>query len=138
MKWSADNSYLLEYLGRIESGEIPAGQDMWMELDNLKEDMLSGEYTFDRKDALIRINFIENCVKLTKSPFYGQPMQLMLWQKAFIEAVYSFKMADGFDRFLFNLMVVAGDDIDRFGIDPVTFGKFGPDLRVSPFRIVIH
>lgn len=107
MKWSADNSYLLEYLGRIESGEIPAGQDMWMELDNLKEDMLSGEYTFDRKDALIRINFIENCVKLTKSPFYGQPMQLMLWQKAFIEAVYSFKMADGFDRFLEVLMLIA-------------------------------
>jgi phage terminase large subunit-like protein len=107
MKWSADNSYLLEYLGRIESGEIPAGQDMWMELDNLKEDMLSGEYIFDRKDALIRINFIENCVKLTKSPFYGQPMQLMLWQKAFIEAVYSFKMADGFDRFLEVLMLIA-------------------------------
>ena len=107
MKFSADNSYLLEYLGRIESGEIPAGQDMWMELDNLKEDMLSGEYTFDRKDALIRINFIENCVKLTKSPFYGQPMQLMLWQKAFIEAVYSFKMADGFDRFLEVLMLIA-------------------------------
>ena len=107
MKYSADNSYLLEYLGRIESGEIPAGQDMWMELDNLKEDMLSGEYTFDRKDALIRINFIENCVKLTKSPFYGQPMQLMLWQKAFIEAVYSFKMADGFDRFLEVLMLIA-------------------------------
>ena len=107
MKFSADNSYLLEYLGRIESGEIPAGQDMWMELDNLKEDMLSGEYTFDRKDALIRINFIENCVKLTKSPFYGQPMQLMLWQKAFIEAVYSFKMDDGFDRFLEVLMLIA-------------------------------
>jgi len=107
MKWSADNSYLLEYLGRIESGEIPAGQDMWMELDNLKEDMLSGEYTFDRKDALIRINFIENCVKLTKSPFYGQPMQLMLWQKAFIETVYSFKMEDGFDRFLEVLMLIA-------------------------------
>lgn len=107
MKFSADNSYLLEYLGRIESGEIPAGQDMWMELDNLKEDMLSGEYIFDRKDALIRINFIENCVKLTKSPFYGQPMQLMLWQKAFIEAVYSFKMDDGFDRFLEVLMLIA-------------------------------
>ena len=107
MKWNADNSYLLEYLGRIESGEIPAGQDMWMELNNLREDLLSGEYGFDRKDALIRINFIENCVKLTKSPFYGQPMQLMLWQKAFIEAVYSFKMADGFDRFLEILMLIA-------------------------------
>ena len=107
MRWTADNSYLLEYRERIECGEIPAGMDMRMELDNLREDLLSGEYDFDRKDALIRINFIENCVKLTKSPFYGQPMQLMLWQKAFIEAVYSFKMSDGADRFLETLMLIA-------------------------------
>jgi phage terminase large subunit-like protein len=107
MKWNADNSFLLEYRERIESGEIPAGMDMRMELDNLMEDMKSGEYGFNRKDALIRIDFIENCVKLTKSPFYGQPMQLMLWQKAMIEAVYSFKMEDGTDRFQEILLLIA-------------------------------
>lgn len=107
MKWNADNSFLMEYRERIESGEIPAGMDMRMELDNLVEDLRSGEYGFDRKDALIRINFIENCVKLTKSPFYGQPMQLMLWQKAFIETMYSFKMSDGLDRFQEALMLIA-------------------------------
>ena len=107
MTVNADNSYLVEYRERIEAGEIPAGMDMRMELDNLMEDLKSGEYIFDRKDALLRINFIENCVKLTKSPFYGQPMMLMLWQKAFIEAVYSFKMLDGLDRFQETLMLIA-------------------------------
>ena len=107
MNLSADNSFLLEYRERIECGEIPAGMDMRMELDNLMEDMKSGEYGFNRKDALIRIDFIENCVKLTKSPFYGQPMQLMLWQKAMIEAVYSFKMEDGTDRFQEILLLIA-------------------------------
>ena len=107
MTVNADNSYLVEYRERIEAGDILAGMDMRMELDNLMEDLKSGEYIFDRKDALLRINFIENCVKLTKSPFYGQPMMLMLWQKAFIEAVYSFKMLDGFDRFQETLMLIA-------------------------------
>ena len=107
MQWNADNSYLIEYIERIRSGEIPAGLDMIMELENLEEDILSGEYIFDPADAKIRIDFIENCVKLTKSPFYGKPMKLMLWQKAFIEAVYAFKMTDGTDRFQEILLLIA-------------------------------
>lgn len=107
MKLNADNSYLLEYIERIRSGEIPAGMNMVMELENLEEDLRSGEYIFDQKDSAIRINFIENCVKLTKSPFYGQPMKLLLWQKAFIEAVYAFKMPDGTDRFQEVLLLIA-------------------------------
>lgn len=106
-KWTADNSYLLEYKERIDAGEIPAGIDMVMELENLAEDIRSGEYIFDISDALDRIDFIENCVKLTKSPFYGKPMVLLLWQKAFIEAVYGFKMMDGLDRFQEVLLLIA-------------------------------
>ena len=86
------DSYLLEYRDKIKKGEIVAGEDMKAELDNLADDMISGEYIYDRSDALLRIDFIENCVRLTKSPFYGKPFKLLLWQKAFIEAVYSFKL----------------------------------------------
>lgn len=107
MKWNCDNSYLLEYKERIETGEIMAGADMSMELENLAYDMQSGEFLFDTKDSNLRINFIENCVKLTKSPFYGKPMKLMLWQKAFIEAVYAFKMPDGMDRFQEILLLIS-------------------------------
>lgn len=84
-----------------------AGADMSMELENLAYDMQSGEFLFDTKDSNLRINFIENCVKLTKSPFYGKPMKLMLWQKAFIEAVYAFKMPDGMDRFQEILLLIS-------------------------------
>jgi hypothetical protein len=35
---------------------------------------------------------MQNCIRLTKSPFYGKPMILLPWQKAFIETLYSFKM----------------------------------------------
>lgn len=82
-----------------------------MELDNLIEDMDSEEYKYDTTDADLRIRFIENCVKLTKAPYYGQPMKLMLWQKAMIEAVYSFKMKsvdsdDWVDRFQEILLLI--------------------------------
>ena len=91
--WSPDNSYLLEYKARIETGEILVGAELFAELENLAEDFHNDEYFYDTKDARLRMDFMENCIRLTKSPFYGQPMKLMLWQQAFIETLYSFKMA---------------------------------------------
>ena len=91
--WNPDNSYLLEYKARIETGEILVGAELFAELENLAEDFHNDEYFYDTKDARLRMDFMENCIRLTKSPFYGQPMKLMLWQKAFIETLYSFKMA---------------------------------------------
>ena len=106
--WTPDNSYLLEYKGKAETGEIVIGQELWTELDNLAEDMLSDRYTYDRSDALLRMDFMEHCVRLTKSPYYNKPMVLMLWQKALIEAFYSFKMAEnGLDRFKKLLLLIA-------------------------------
>lgn len=87
-------SYLLEYRDAIRRGEIVAGVELITELDNLIADMDNPRYIYDTRDALLRMDFMENCIRLTKSPFYGKPMKLMLWQKAFIEVVYSFKMAD--------------------------------------------
>lgn len=87
-------TYLEQYREAIRSGEIVAGMELTMELDNLIRDMKDPRYIYDTTDAEIRMDFMENCIRLTKSPFYGKPMKLMLWQKAFIECVYSFKMAD--------------------------------------------
>ena len=86
--------YLLEYREAIRRGEIIAGNELITELDNLIADLNDPHYIYDTKEAEMRMDFMENCIKLTKSPFYGKPMKLMLWQKAFIEVVYSFKMAD--------------------------------------------
>ena len=91
--WNPDNCFLLEYLGRIESGEIIAGEELFLELKRLEADFQNDDYFYNRDKALLEFDFMENCIRLTKSPFYNQPMQLMLWQKAFIEALFSFKMA---------------------------------------------
>lgn len=87
-----EDTWLFKYRDAIRTGEIIAGMDMITELDNLIEDFYDDQYVYNTFDADIRIDFIENCVKLTKSPFYGKPMILELFQKALIEAAYSFKM----------------------------------------------
>lgn len=106
--WTPDNSFLLEYRAKAECGDIIIGQELWQELENLNEDFHNDRYFYDTKSAMMRMDFMENCVRLTKSPFYNKPMILMDWQKAWIEAFYSFKMLDtGFDRFKRTLLLIA-------------------------------
>lgn len=106
--WTPDNSFLLEYKGRIETGEIIVGRELWQELDNLCEAFHNDRYFYNTDDAMLRMNFMENCIRLTKSPFYNKPLVLMLWQKAWIETLYSFKMSDtGRDRFKKTILLIA-------------------------------
>lgn len=135
--WTPDNSYLLEYHARIECGEIIVGQELWQELCNLKEDLLSDAYIYNTDDALQRMDFMENCVRLTKSPYYNQPMVLMLWQKAFIEAVYSFKMSDTtLRRFKKVLLLIArkntkSETCSALGLSEFFLGNAGADIVCS-------
>lgn len=106
--WTPDNSYLLEYRAKAETGEIVIGQELWTELDNLAEDFYNDRYFYNTDSAMLRMDFMENCIRLTKSPFYNKPMVLMLWQKAWIEAFYSFKMSETtFDRFKKTVLLIA-------------------------------
>lgn len=136
-RWTADNSSLLRYRGEIEIGKILAGQDLWQELENLREDILQEAYVYDTTDALLRMDFMEHCVRLTKSPYYNQPMTLMLWQKAFIEAIYSFKMQDtGFDRFQKILLLIArkntkSETCSALGLSELIVGNDGADIVCS-------
>ena len=112
--WTPDNCYLLEYKERCGAGEFIIGSELWTELCHLADDLKNDRYEYDRYTALLRMDFMERCVRLTKSPYYNKPMVLMMWQKAFIEASYSFKMAKdsqdaGFwiDRFQKILLLIA-------------------------------
>ena len=135
--WTPDNSYLLEYHARIECGEILVGRELWQELQNLKEDFLNDAYYYNTHDALLRMDFMENCVRLTKSPYYNKPMVLMLWQKAFIEAVYSFKMsATTFDRFKKVILLIArkntkSETCSALGLSELIVGNEGADIVCS-------
>lgn len=85
-------SWLLEYREAIRNGEIKAGIEMITELDNLLADLDDPQYRYDTELSDLIISFIENCCKLTVAPFYGKPFVLELWQKAFIEASFSFQI----------------------------------------------
>ena len=101
------NGFLEQYIAAGRSGEEIIGYELQLELDRLEADMAGSEYIYDTSDADLRLDFIENCIRCTKSPFYGQPMKLLLFQKAFISALYGFKMYDGTDRFQRVLLLIA-------------------------------
>ena len=142
--WTPDNSNLLLYKAKIEQGEIVTGQELYMELENLEDDLFhNDEYFYNTDAANLRMDFMENCIRLTKSPYYGQPMILMLWQKAFIEASYSFKMARDYkeqqkiiDRFKRILLLIArkntkSETCSGLGNAEFIVGNEGSDLVCS-------
>lgn len=131
------NGYLEEYYQRIINGDIIAGHELKLELSKLIRDMDSDRYVYDTRDADMRMDFMENCVRLTKSPFYGKPMKLMLWQKAFISAMYGFKMdEDQTDRFRRILLLIArkntkSETCSGLGLTELITGNDGSDIVCS-------
>lgn len=136
MGWNADNSDLLLYHAKAACGDILVGQELWLELDRLREDIESGAYVYDVTEARRRIDFMQGCIRLTKSPFYGQPMRLLLWQRAYIETLYSFKMPDGTDRFRRSLLLIArkntkSETCSALGLTEMIVGNDGADIVCS-------
>lgn len=142
--WTPDNSNLLRYKAEIDEGKILVGQELYTELENLVDDLFNNdEYFYDTAAADLRMDFMENCIRLTKSPYYGQPMKLMLWQKAFIEALYSFKMARWWkdkqkliDRFKKSLLLIArkntkSETCSGLGNSEFVVGNEGSDIVCS-------
>lgn len=125
---------LEKYYEAVCRGEILIGQELRQMLDRLMDDLTT--YVYDTRAADERIDFMEHCIRLTKSPFYGQPMILMQWQKAFIEALYSFKMSDGTDRFRRALLLIGRKNTkseltSALGLTEMIVGNAGEDIVCS-------
>lgn len=102
------HSWLLEYYNKAKSREIIIGQELMTCLDNLINDLSDDRFIYDTSNADLRIEFIETFCKHTKSPFNGMPFLLELWEKAVIEAFYSFKWKDtGYRRFKKLILLIA-------------------------------
>lgn len=101
-------TYLEQYRDLIHNGEIVVGYWIRKEIDNLYEDLSNPDYIYDTTEAHKRIKFMQTMCLQSKKPFYMKPVILMPWQLAFIECLYSFKMADtGFRRFTKALLEIA-------------------------------
>ena len=97
-------TYLEEYYNLIKTGKGVVGYWIRKQIRNLVEDL--EYYEYDTTEAHKRIRFMENLCYQSKAPYYMKPVELMPWQKAWWEAVYSFKI-DGKRRFTEGLLEVA-------------------------------
>ena len=102
------SNYLQEYWGLIQNKQIIVGYWIKKQVRNLINDLDDPRYIYDTTEAHKRIKFEESLCLQSKAPHYMKPIKLLPWQKAWWEAVYSFKMADtGQRRFSEGLLEVA-------------------------------
>lgn len=129
--------YLEEYYQKALDGEEVIGIELKTALRQLNKDLEDDRFIYDTSEAELRFEFMERFVKLTKSPFYGQPMKLMLWQKALIEAMYSFKWKDtDLRRFKKVLLLIArkntkSETCNALGLTELMLGNAGSDIVCS-------
>lgn len=87
-------SFLLEYIDQCKKGNLIVGQELLLQLDILLEHFDDPDIKIDFEDGHKRIQFIEKECKHFEAPFSGKPFLLELFQKAFVEAIYIFKIYD--------------------------------------------
>lgn len=101
-------TYLEQYYDMIVNGDVVVGYWIKKEIENLIEDLNNTDYIYETDEAHKRIKFMQTMCLQSKHPYFGKPVILMPWQLAFVEALYSFKMADtGLRRFVEALLEVA-------------------------------
>lgn len=101
-------THLEEYRDLILRREVVVGYWIRKEIENLYRELQDPRYVYDTREADKRIKFIETFCLQSKAPYYMKPMKLMPWQKAWWEALYSFKYADaGVRRFVEGLLLIA-------------------------------
>lgn len=101
-------TYLEEYAGMISRKEVVVGYWIRKAVRNLIKDLKDPRYIYDTTEAHKRMKFQESLCLQSKAPYYMKPITLLPWQKAWWEAVYSFRMADTeLRRFTEGLLEVA-------------------------------
>ena len=92
--------FIVQYRDAIERGtiEIDGRQERIVVGWKIRKvvDILCGyltdpRYEFDPSDCYRRFDFQEALALQGQAPYYNKPLRLMLWQKAFWEAIYSFR-----------------------------------------------
>lgn len=102
-----EKTYLEQYNDLIKNGDVVAGYWIKKEIQNLVNDLNNPAYIYDTTEAHKRIRFMQTYCLQSKHPYFGKPVVLMDWQLAFIESLYSFKMADtGLRRFVEALLEI--------------------------------
>ena len=110
-------TYLEEYAQLVQRKEVVAGVWIKRELERLLDDLENPDYEYDTEYAHKRMRFQESLCLQSKAPYFGKPLELMPWQKAFWEALYSFKLMSGERRFTEALLEVARKNGKALALD---------------------
>lgn len=110
IKYPIDYNPIVEYYEQIKTGAIITSKKVERIYKKLVDDVYNdkSEYEYSPQRANHAIEFIENFCKHSKGKWGGQPIELELWQKAFIAASFGFIHAlDGTRKYREILLVVA-------------------------------
>ena len=101
-------THLREYADMIDRGDVIVGEYVAREIENLLRDLDNPLFVYDTTEADRRFKFQQTFCLQSKKPYYNKPIELMPWQMAFFEPLYSFRMREtGMRRFFEALLLVA-------------------------------
>lgn len=85
-------NYIDEYLDAIRSGKVVVGRRIRALYEKLSDDIHNPKdgYVFDKKKAERPIRFVEAFCRSSKGEWAAQPIRLMLFQKAYLSALFGF------------------------------------------------
>ncbi|WP_028975922.1 terminase large subunit [Sporolactobacillus terrae] len=101
---------ILDYWEKIERGDEVVGDKVRRIYKKLADDVFDQESVYEYSPARANhvIEFIENYCRQSKGKWAGQPIDLELWQKAFLAASFGFiHKIDGTRKYREVLLVVA-------------------------------
>lgn len=84
------SNYILEYIDKIDTGQILVSKKIHKVYANLKPIILDDDekYYYNAKRGNRVIRFIETFCKQSKAEWAGKPIKLMLFQKAKMQAIF--------------------------------------------------
>lgn len=84
-------NYILEYWQGMKEGRVTVSKRIYKQYAKLIEDMnYHPKYVYDEKKAQRPIQFIEKFCRHSKGELAGKPLELALFQKAYISALFGF------------------------------------------------
>jgi len=101
-------SHIEDYYNKIQSGEIVTSKRVKQIYERLVNEIHNpGIYHFNEELANRPIEFVERFCKHSKGQWAGSKVELMLFQKAFLQALFGFVDDKGIRRFKESFFLVA-------------------------------
>ena len=106
---SSKSNFIEAYWNDIESGKAMVSNKVRRVYARLMDDIRqpNGKWMFDNRLATRPVDFIETLCKHSKGEWMGKPIELELFQKAFISALFGFVDEKGVRRFKETFFLVA-------------------------------